>query len=129
MARPKLGEPGDAEATAKMKKTMMERYGGPEGFHRKMQEIGRKGGKARVKKGFALNPERARLAGSKGGRISRIHGSTKARKMNAEKQKIIEMVKDGYTKREIAEWLDVSYATFLKWARDNFREEGLDEII
>ena len=35
------------------------------------KELGRLGGKACVPKGFALNIERARLAGQKGGRISK----------------------------------------------------------
>ena len=35
------------------------------------QNIGRKGGKACVPKGFAVNPELAKRAGSKGGKISR----------------------------------------------------------
>lgn len=34
-------------------------------------DIGRKGGKARVPKGFAANRELARIAGAKGGKISR----------------------------------------------------------
>lgn len=33
--------------------------------------IGKKGGQAKVPKGFAANPELARRAGAKGGRISR----------------------------------------------------------
>lgn len=37
-------------------------------FYRMM---GRKGGKATGMKGFALNPERAKIAGAKGGRISK----------------------------------------------------------
>lgn len=35
------------------------------------KDIVRKGGKARVPKGFAANPELARIAGAKGGKISR----------------------------------------------------------
>ena len=35
------------------------------------KELGRLGGKACVPKGFALNIERARAAGQKGGRISK----------------------------------------------------------
>lgn len=35
------------------------------------REIGRKGGSVGGKKGFALNPERARICGAKGGRISK----------------------------------------------------------
>lgn len=34
-------------------------------------DMGRKGGLAKTPKGFAANPELARIAGAKGGRISR----------------------------------------------------------
>lgn len=50
----------------KVRKTIEEKYG--KDFWR---EIGRKGGKACGMKGFALNPELAREAGKKGGRISK----------------------------------------------------------
>jgi len=40
-------------------------------------KIGAKGGKAKVPKGFAANPELARKAGAKGGRISRRTKATK----------------------------------------------------
>ena len=46
--------------------TNKEKYG--EGFY---QSIGAIGGRAKVPKGFALNRELARTAGSKGGHISR----------------------------------------------------------
>lgn len=131
MVRQKKGEPGDAEATAKYKKTMIEKYGGQEGYHKWMQSVGKKGGSVKGKKGFALNPERARLAGAKGGRISRRYGSTQKAKMNAEKQKIIEMLNNGYPKKEIADWLDVGYATFRNWAIKNISMEVLyqDEVV
>lgn len=41
------------------------------------KKIGAKGGSRRVPKGFALNLDRARLAGAKGGKISRRPKSTK----------------------------------------------------
>lgn len=51
----------------KAAKTNLEKYG--EGFY---AEIGKKGGSVTgVKKGFAANPALARVAGGKGGRISR----------------------------------------------------------
>lgn len=66
MPRPRRGEPGHEEAINKMKQTMIARYG-VEGYHKKMQEIGRKGGKVCGKKGFALNIDNARKAGASGG--------------------------------------------------------------
>ena len=50
-----------------------------EDFYR---HIGSIGGKARVPKGFALDPERARRAGSKGGKISK-RGPAKKEAVNA----------------------------------------------
>lgn len=50
---------------SKIRKTIEERYG--KDYWRK---IGSKGGKATGMKGFALNPELARAAGRKGGKIS-----------------------------------------------------------
>lgn len=44
-------------------------------------KIGKKGGKALVPKGFALNPELAREAGARGGKISR-RGHSKNRPGN-----------------------------------------------
>ena len=50
---------------SKIRKTIEERYG--KDYWRK---IGSKGGKAVGMKGFALNPELARIAGRKGGKKS-----------------------------------------------------------
>lgn len=43
------------------------------------REIGRKGGRACVSKGFAANPELAKIAGAKGGRKSK-RGPAKKKK-------------------------------------------------
>ena len=52
----------DKAGGSKVRKTIEERYG--KDYWRK---IGSKGGKATGMKGFALNPELARIAGKKGG--------------------------------------------------------------
>ena len=85
MTRMKKGEEGHAEAVAKWRKTMYEKYGGTEGVHAKMQAIGHKGGKAGdpTKKGFASNIERAKKAGAKGGKISK-RGPAKKHKAEAD---------------------------------------------
>lgn len=49
--------------------TLKEKYG--ENYFR---ELGKKGGAAKVPKGFAANPTLARIAGGKGGRLSKRHG-------------------------------------------------------
>lgn len=73
MARPKRGTKGSDIASAKWRETMLKKYGGEEGFHKKMQAIGSIGGsKDTIKpKGFAANPELARRVGKIGGHISR----------------------------------------------------------
>ena len=54
---------GTKEGGKKAARTNLERHGAD--F---FKEIGRKGGKRTGKKGFALNPALARIAGAKGGR-------------------------------------------------------------
>jgi general stress protein YciG len=55
----------------KYKQTMIERHGSEEVWKHYMRSIASKGGQAKVPKGFALNRELAKLAGSKGGTISK----------------------------------------------------------
>lgn len=58
---------------SKWKATMIAKYG-EEGYKKHLQEIGHKGGtvvNTATPKGFAANPSLARLAGYKGGRISK----------------------------------------------------------
>lgn len=62
---------GTKEGARKGMLKIIEKYG--EDFY---QKNGKKGGKARVKKGFATNPELARKVGKLGGKNSR-RGSTK----------------------------------------------------
>lgn len=84
MARPKKGEKGNEEANNKWRATMLKRFGGEEGLHRKMQHSGSLGGKsgcgANYTGGFAsrlldkeglTGPERARKYGIIGGRKSK----------------------------------------------------------
>lgn len=56
------------------------------------REIGRKGGRNGHLGGFAANPELAKIAGAKGGRISK-RGKAKAKESTAER-----------IKRELEEW-------------------------
>jgi len=58
---------GTYKGAAKAKTTTLSRHGSD--FYRKIGSIG--GKRTGVKKGFAANPERARLAGIKGGTKSR----------------------------------------------------------
>lgn len=83
MARPKKGDQGCEDANSRWRKTMYEKYGGKEGVRKRMSEMGRIGGKRSRNGGFASDVvgadglsgrERARLAGAKGGRVSRRTG-------------------------------------------------------
>lgn len=76
MARPKKGTKESEEATQKWRKTMQQKYGGMDGVHNMMRIIGSKGGQNGHTGGFAANPELARKAGRKGGRISKRTGAT-----------------------------------------------------
>lgn len=75
MARPKKGEKGCEEATRKWRETILKKYGNEEELRKKFIEIGRKGGLngrgPNYKGGFASENSKARIAGAKGGRISR----------------------------------------------------------
>lgn len=75
MPRPKKGEKGCEEATNKWRETMLKIYGSEEAFHNAMVEKGRKGGKngfgPNYTGGFASSPELAKIAGAKGGKISK----------------------------------------------------------
>lgn len=85
MARPKKGTKGAEEATQKWRKTMQQKYGGAAGVHNMMRLIGSKGGqKKQVRKGFAMNPALASMAGAKGGRISKRTGRTTGQRKEKE---------------------------------------------
>lgn len=71
MSRPGKGEEGYEKANARWRKTMEERYGGKEGLHKKMQSIGRIGGRCGFTGGFWADPERASREGARGGAISK----------------------------------------------------------
>lgn len=63
---------GSLERGIKMRQTMIEKLGSVEAVSKYYAEIGKRGGSARSSsKGFGSDKERARLAGAKGGRISR----------------------------------------------------------
>ena len=80
MARPKKGTKKGNIAAAKWRATMEEKHGGPEGLHKRMQELGTSGGCASKSGGFASDKigadgltgrQRAHIAGRKGGLISK----------------------------------------------------------
>lgn len=70
MPRPKANTKEGRLATQRWRETMIDTYGS---VTERMQIVGAKGGSTPTKnpKGFAANPELARIAGARGGRISR----------------------------------------------------------
>lgn len=99
MSRPKKGEKGCEESTKKWRKTMLEKYGGKEGLHKRMQEMGAMGGVKSKTGGFASNKkgddgltgkERASLVGAIGGhkssRLGVKNGEGKSKKNVAKKE-------------------------------------------
>ena len=85
MARPKKGTPAGDRATERWHATMERRFGGKKGLHEAMQKMGAKGGAMSTTGGFASNRELARIAGAKGGRISRRSDSDVCKKIEAKR--------------------------------------------
>lgn len=98
---------GTLEGGRKAAITNKERYG--DEFYR---NIGRRGGQNGHTGGFASDPERARWAGAKGGRISRRGDSRMYEsKIEANSSLISELVSMGVPIKRIAQDLGVSYST------------------
>lgn len=94
MSRPKKGTKEGDIATKKWHATMEAKYGSPEKLHEVMRELGRKGGRHgrtggfnsdKVGKDGLTGRERAKIAGAKGGSISKRgpakHSATKTKKV------------------------------------------------
>ena len=73
---------GSVKGGKKAARTNKEKYG--ESFYK---NIGAEGGKAKVAKGFSLNSELARVAGAKGGRISKRGPTNKTVVVTVERPK------------------------------------------
>lgn len=130
MARPKSGTEAGRIATEKWRKTMLKKYGGRGGLRKKMQDIGRIGGSHGVTGGFAANPALARVAGAKGGSISRRGpGSNLKLKIEPQVEKIEELYYEGYSIPQIAKKLKIPYCTLLKWAKTDLVGYGAKDDI
>ncbi len=92
------------------------------------QRIGRLGGQNGHTGGFASNPELARKAGEKGGRISqRGKGSTVKTKVEPIAGKIIEEYINGLSLLAIAKKHNLSYNVLRAWAKDNIQIKAWGE--
>ena len=121
MARPKAGTKEGDLATERWKKTMENKFGSREAVVKEFQRRGRKGGsKGGIRKGFAANPAMAKIAGGKGGRISRRGpGSTVKTKIEPNADKIEKLYFNGFSVPQISKKLNIPYGTLLKWAKSN----------
>lgn len=111
MVRPKKGEVGHEQAKLRWKKTMEEKYGGAEGVHKKMQEIGRKGGRLGRTGGVYGDPERAKQIGHRGGSRSR-----RGRKFLGETE-------PGLLKYQVRSTGEIEYVKTEEHERENEEEE------
>ena len=104
---------GGLKAAATNKKL----YG--DGFYAR---IGKKGGTNGHTGGFAANPELARKAGAKGGKISRRGRSNKTQKLiDANYTKISLMVMDNYSVKDIAKETGIPMHSLYKFIREEIR--------
>lgn len=88
-----------------------------DGFY---QRIGRQGGQKGHTGGFAANRELARLAGAKGGSISRRGKSNNTRELLAKNHdKIKEMLAQNYSVKRIAQAVGIPESTLYKKVREN----------
>ena len=118
MPRPKANTPEGKIANEKWRKTMTEKYGS---ITEKMREVGRIGGQngkgPDYKGGFAGDRERARLAGAKGGAISR-----RTSKYETELKANLEYMKQNVSKKsvqEIASEIGLPYSSVVHFIRKN----------
>lgn len=117
MARPKKNTPAGKIASEKWRQTMIEKYGS---VTDKMRETGRIGGRngkgPGYKGGFAADNERAKIAGAKGGSISRR--TSKYHKIFEENRNAIEAtLKSTATFKDLAESLGVPYTSLLNYIK------------
>ena len=125
MARPKAGtKEGDA-ASKKWRQTMINKYG-VDGVHKKMQSIGKIGGKngfgPGYTGGFAADPERARIVGAKGGSISK----RKSKYINIfeyNRDEIIGAINGARTLTSLAKEIKVPYSALLHYVNAHIRNQ------
>lgn len=125
MSRPKKNTKAGRAATNKWKETMLKKYGSPEAVHAFMQGIGEKGGRNGHTGGFASNPELARIAGAKGGSISRRGPKIEVDKHRAT---VVQMLADGKAATNIAEETGLPYGVASRLVREVRRELAKDYL-
>lgn len=112
MARPKKDTPEGKKALEKWKATMMKKYGTEEEMRRQFSKIGAEGGKNGHTGGFASRPDIARIAGAKGGSISR-RGFSYNKDWEKHKEEIMKMKNRGESVAEISRHFGLPYSMLL----------------
>ena len=110
MARPRKETEAGKVANAKWHETMIKKYGSVEAFKLSRRVMGAKGGKCKTPEGgFASNRELARLAGAKGGRISRRTNKNYDKEWELNHGMIMHMVAKGESTAEISRRSKIPY--------------------
>lgn len=115
MARPKKGTPEGNRASEQWKKTMIEKYG-QDGVSVMMAKAGKQGGINGHTGGFAANPALARVAGAKGGTISK-RGKSILPLYKKKHNEIARLHFKGESVREIARILDIPVSSLYRYIR------------
>lgn len=120
MVRPKANTPQGKIANEKWHKTMTERYGS---ITEKMKAVGRIGGQngkgPDYKGGFAGNVERAKIAGAKGGSISRR--TSKYEKELKTNEEYIKMNMQHKNVKQIASEIGIPYNSVSHFVRTHLK--------
>ena len=126
MARPKKGTKGAEEATLKWRKTMQQKYGGAAGVHKMMSRIGARGGRNGHTGGFAANPALAKLAGKKGGRMSKRGAKNETwGKLQSMHSELVKWVEEGKPCIQIAKATGIPVSAVYKYIREEIRRSDV----
>lgn len=111
MVRPKKNTKAGELATERWRETMKKKYGD---ISEKMAKVGKKGGTngkgPDYKGGFASNHNLARIAGAKGGRISRRGISVTDTELKKRIPEILELYEKEFPMTDISRKLNLPYA-------------------
>lgn len=117
MARPKANTKEGQEATRKWHETMLKRYGSEEALKEAFRIQGAKGGRNGFTGGFYVNRELAKIAGKKGGSISK-RGQANSEIWNKVKDEAYRLYNLDVPMTIIAKKLDIKYSLLVSRLRE-----------